>query len=519
MFINFKSFHPYDNVQLFIDDTPIEYEETNIEYSNYTCGSIFLSTISIIHQHNRRSGWIKILQPIGGIISFCVKWNLHQLSFNQKLLTLSDGWTLTPNYLDIATSFCGGCEYLKFQEISYSTELPPHQHILIRFYKGSSSSIQLDYMYDPLIFLEDVYFVEIVIKNYFNSILNLNIKTVLSTDQSWIRDFEIYYTLPEISFLSLNEGCQDQIGDRCLNCRDGWIEDEYQSYCIPICGDTIIQGYEECDDGNLISNDGCFQCKYQCNDSCKTCIFGICKLCLNGFVLNENNNCEPQCGDGIVIPYSTEQCDVKSENDLNGCKDCRYMSIPYCQQSYFSTCLECYQGFSILDNVCYPYCGDKRALEQIEQLNDSNLTIYVNCIFCEQRFCGLKCKDGYEYINQSCNPICGDQIVTIEEECDDGNTIMFDGCFDCNYSCPENCHDCYQGICFECKSQYIIQESNQCKLQVICGDGLVQQQEECDDGNNQASDGCMNCLIEQNWILQANVCIQKLPIQSLIISI
>lgn len=39
---------------------------------------------------------------------------------------MADGWTLTPNYIDIITSVCGGCEYLKTKEISYSTQLPPH---------------------------------------------------------------------------------------------------------------------------------------------------------------------------------------------------------------------------------------------------------------------------------------------------------------------------------------------------------------------------------------------------------
>lgn len=36
----------------------------------------------------------------------------------------------------------------------------------------------------------------------------------------------------------------------------------------------------------------------------------------------------------------------------------------------------------------------------------------------------------------------------------------------------------------------------------LCGDGIIntQEGEECDDGNNEASDGCDRiCRIEQNW--------------------
>lgn len=35
-------------------------------------------------------------------------------------------------------------------------------------------------------------------------------------------------------------------------------------------------------------------------------------------------------------------------------------------------------------------------------------------------------------INNKCQPICGDKIVIMGlEECDDGNDIEYDGCFEC----------------------------------------------------------------------------------------
>jgi choice-of-anchor A domain-containing protein len=56
---------------------------------------------------------------------------------------------------------------------------------------------------------------------------------------------------------------------------------------------------------------------------------------------------------------------------------------------------------------------------------------------------------------------CGDGFVEVDEQCDDGNTDDFDGC------------------------------SSTCEIEV-CGDGIVQPGEACDDGNSSNTDGCTN---------------------------
>ncbi|CAK87553.1 unnamed protein product, partial (macronuclear) [Paramecium tetraurelia] len=99
----------------------------------------YLRTISITHQHNRRTIWISINQQYGGLISLklkcsgcidnyhanCQEWKLHQYSFNQKNFTYSDGWTFELNqgyYFQ-----CGNCQFLKISYIKYKTQLPPHK--------------------------------------------------------------------------------------------------------------------------------------------------------------------------------------------------------------------------------------------------------------------------------------------------------------------------------------------------------------------------------------------------------
>ncbi|CAD8193969.1 unnamed protein product [Paramecium octaurelia] len=501
-----------------------------ISSSSSICGGAqpeYLRTISIIHQHNRRTVWIYIRQQYGGLISLklgyikcqyecagCIenydkiyqKWKLHQYSFNQKLITYSDGWTFQSNYQ--SKFYCGHCQFLYYSQINYQTYLPLHQDVLIKFYKADSTIIIVDYLYGKET-ISNHYYIEILIRNHQDPILQLIINTQNPLQSSNIRDFEVFYTQPEIIYKNLNEGCLEQIDVKCQICQEGWVQDEFLDNCHPICGDGIIQGQEQCD--TLIPNHSCYQCKYSCVENCQICQFGICLQCIDGFVINSNFSCDPLCGDGVLTPYSVEKCEFAVNGVWDGCYDCKFISIANCKTNYFSICLECEVGFQMLENACFPYCGDKLVLQLYEDCDDGNFEPYDGCYqckfqciedcnICERGECILKCEDGYEFVNYNCHSVCGDQIVTKEEDCDDGNTINFDGCFECKYSCPENCSDCYQGICLECENQYQTPILNQCKQQFYCGDGLVQEQEECDDGNLQAVDGCKDCLFEQNWV-------------------
>jgi fibro-slime domain-containing protein len=71
--------------------------------------------------------------------------------------------------------------------------------------------------------------------------------------------------------------------------------------------------------------------------------------------------------------------------------------------------------------------------------------------------------------------VCGDGIVEGNEQCDDGNSLPFDGCYKCRKepACPN-------GTCLS-----------------VCGDGIISPGEECDDGNNVSGDGCSaSCTLE-----------------------
>jgi fibro-slime domain-containing protein len=69
--------------------------------------------------------------------------------------------------------------------------------------------------------------------------------------------------------------------------------------------------------------------------------------------------------------------------------------------------------------------------------------------------------EGFETARSDCSPVCGDGIVSQGEECDDG---VNDGGYG----------ECAPG----------------CVLGPYCGDGIVQSVEDCDDGNRIDNDGC-----------------------------
>lgn len=80
-------------------------------------------------------------------------------------------------------------------------------------------------------------------------------------------------------------------------------------------------------------------------------------------------------------------------------------------------------------------------------------------------------------------PNCGDGVLDENEACDDGNQDPDDGC---------------HSNCLVINPGYICPDAGQpCKPFARCGDGVVISPEQCDDGNLKAGDGCStSCKIE-----------------------
>ncbi|HEU0030095.1 MAG TPA: DUF4215 domain-containing protein [Kofleriaceae bacterium] len=81
-------------------------------------------------------------------------------------------------------------------------------------------------------------------------------------------------------------------------------------------------------------------------------------------------------------------------------------------------------------------------------------------------------------------PVCGNGMLETGEECDDGNTVDGDGC-----------------------SSTCVCEDNEPPPGPVCGNGVVETGEECDDGNTTSGDGCSStCVCEDTEPPSGPVC-------------
>jgi cysteine-rich repeat protein len=118
--------------------------------------------------------------------------------------------------------------------------------------------------------------------------------------------------------------CLDEAA-RCRACRaaknaDGLLADcdtlddgQANQSCVLVCGDGILEGGEACDDGNVVSEDGCSAtCQVEsCGDG--TLQAGLGEECDDGN-LDNLDGCtaaciDEFCGDGVANDLPNEQCD------------------------------------------------------------------------------------------------------------------------------------------------------------------------------------------------------------------
>jgi fibro-slime domain-containing protein len=212
------------------------------------------------------------------------------------------------------------------------------------------------------------------------------------------------------------------------------------------CGNGILDGTEQCDDGNTASSDGCSKiCQMENNYDCRV----------------PGQPCEnlAVCGNGSLT--SDETCDDGNTRDGDGCSaDCQTVETGW----------QC----RVPGKPCAPQCGDG-IITGGEVCDDGNTAGGDGC----SALCRLEPGKQCEGSPSRCTPTdCGNRKQEGAEGCDDGNTMPFDGC---SSECQVE-PDCSAGACVS-----------------MCGDGIVLG-EECDDGNAAGGDGCSReCKLEAGW--------------------
>lgn len=140
------------------------------------------------------------------------------------------------------------------------------------------------------------------------------------------------------------------------------------------------------------------------------------------------------------------------------------------------------------DDAASPVCGDS-AINAEEDCDDGNTTAGDGCsatCSIEAGYTCVKAPSACSTVGaNNLTEVCGDGAIVGDEDCDDGNTTAGDGC---GASCA--LEDGYH-----CAGQ-----PSTCGEAQTCGDGAMVSTEECDDDNNTADDGCsVTCTVETGY--------------------
>ncbi|CAD8134764.1 unnamed protein product [Paramecium octaurelia] len=308
-------------------------------------------------------------------------------------------------------------------------------------------------------------------------------------------------------------------GTNSCFCPDGFFEiDNICNKCDSLCSKCSSNSVcTECIDNQFVkfSNQQC-TCMdgyyfdaiqstcLQCDSTCKTCqtqkeMCSSCSLesnrilrvnkciCKPDFFLNVNQLCISckskeaiaiefckyrDCADGIWS-YG-EECNDANYSSRDGCYNCLLEPQYYCINEIQkpSQCFKCQEYCSVCE---YDYLNKKQVCKQaidgyyiensirINKCGDKCLHCQSNASQCTQcRFLNIsksnincqlcEYKQGYytDYENNSCYSKCGDAILADVEQCDDGNRINGDGCSD--HCFLEKSFDCLNGVCSKTKN-------------------------------------------------------------------
>jgi len=274
------------------------------------------------------------------------------------------------------------------------------------------------------------------------------------------------------------------------------------------CGDGFINDPSEvCDDGNLNTGDRCdAACLLEVGEPCTgdtDCASNRCNMAAMPPI------CEPPVGCGNGLLEAGEACDDGNNMNGDGCTAaCKIEDGNPCTAN-----AECSSGVCDMNEappLCEPAgsCGNG-ALEAGEGCDDGNLMTGDGCSSICLLEDGEPCTDNAQcesticdtVDSNTCEPanICGNGALEAGEACDDGNTSAGDSC---NAECLLElgvgpCTDgaqCGSGVCNTLAAAPV------CAVPIGCGNGVLNDNELCDDGNLDRGDGCSEfCTLENVW--------------------
>jgi cysteine-rich repeat protein len=216
----------------------------------------------------------------------------------------------------------------------------------------------------------------------------------------------------------------------------------------PVCGDGVVDGDEQCDDGDGDDADECpASCAHAfCGDGYLRADLEVCD---DGNKFNDDactNSCTlPTCGDGVT--QASEACDDGNAVDGDWCTTA--CELARCGDGVLHLDHEaCDDANDVDTDACrgdctLASCGDGAVHAGVEACDDGNLDATDACTsLCVPAVCGdgfvragvEACDDGDDDDTDACTTdceaaTCGDGVVYAGvEQCDDMNAVHTDAC-------------------------------------------------------------------------------------------
>jgi hypothetical protein len=249
------------------------------------------------------------------------------------------------------------------------------------------------------------------------------------------------------------EQCEPTVADSCpsgQSCNSA-------CYCQSLCGNGVLDSGEQCEPGSrsacgedLFCDPADCQCRnfpvcgngiLETYEQCEPSVAGSCP---SGHTCTSYCYCQPPCGNGVLDPG--EQCDPYSNPSADGGPD----AGPNAQCGAGQLCN--------YDCTCQnqPVCGNGIIEYPYESCEPS---VPGSC------YPGSSCN-----ANCWCQPLCGNGVLDSGEQCDPGANSSADGGPDA-------------GPNAQCGANQICDYSCTCQSQSVCGNGVVEYPyESCDPG-------------------------------------
>jgi fibro-slime domain-containing protein len=264
-----------------------------------------------------------------------------------------------------------------------------------------------------------------------------------------------------------------------------------------VCGDGRAALGKSCDDGNTESGDGC-SATCQVEAPYWSCTFGARCIDVRAYCddagAGDEGGCATApkariCGDGTLD--LGEACDDGNRDDGDGCSaDCSAVEADHACPT---------PGLPCVSTVV---CGDGR-ITGSETCDDGNAVAGDGCSDRCMLESGYVCPN----LGAACRAaLCGDGLRAGTEECDDGNVAQGDGCSaECRietrvvHVAPSGTTpprtDVTHFVCDYPQPRPV--PPRQVCVPTVCGNGVREGSEACDDGNDRALDGCdPQCQVE-----------------------